>query len=146
MSCKNSRDRSYIPFSRLPQHSIPHGHASKSRKLTFVQRHHFADKDPYFQRYGFSSTHVRIENWTIRKAEHWRIDAFELGLEKTLESPLYSKEIKPVNPKGNQCWIFIGRTVAEAPILWPPDGKSWLWKRHWCCARLKSKGVRGSRG
>ena len=49
-------------------------------------------------------------------------------LEKTLESPLDSKEIKPVNPKGNQPWTFIGRTgaEAEAPILWPPDGKSWL--------------------
>ena len=49
-------------------------------------------------------------------------------VEKTLESPLYSKEIKPVNPKGNQFWIVIGRidTEAEAPILWPPDAKSWL--------------------
>ena len=47
-------------------------------------------------------------------------------LEKTLESPLDSKEIKPVNPKGNQSWIFIGRTDDEAPILWPPDVKSWL--------------------
>ena len=49
-------------------------------------------------------------------------------LEKTLKSPLYSKEIKPVNPKGNQPWIFIGRTdvEAEAPILWPPDVKNWL--------------------
>ena len=49
-------------------------------------------------------------------------------LEKTLESPLDSKEIKPVNPKGNQSWIFIGRTdvEAESPILWPPDGKKWL--------------------
>ena len=73
---------------------------------------------------SFPSSHVWIENWTIRKAEHWRIDAFELGLEKTLESPLDSKEIKPVNPKGNQPWIFIGRTVAEAPILWPPDEES----------------------
>ena len=50
-------------------------------------------------------------------------------LEKTLESPLDCKEIKPVNPKGNQSWIFIGRTDAEAPILWPPDVKNWLiWK------------------
>ena len=50
-------------------------------------------------------------------------------LEKTLESPLDFKEIKPVNPKGNQSWIFIGRTDAEAetPILWPPDVKNWLW-------------------
>ena len=46
--------------------------------------------------------------------------------EKTLESPLDSKEIKPVNPKGNERWIFIGRTNAEAPVLWPPDAKSWL--------------------
>ena len=47
-------------------------------------------------------------------------------LEKTLESPLDSKEIKPVHPKGNESWIFIGRTDAEALILWPPDGKNWL--------------------
>ena len=69
------------------------------------------------------------ESWTIKKAECRRIDAFELvGLEKTLESPLDCKEIQPVNPKGNQSWIFIGRTDAEAktPILWPPDAKSWL--------------------
>ena len=66
------------------------------------------------------------ESWTIKKAEHWRIDAFStVVLEK---SPLDSKEIKPVNPKGNQPWIFIGWTdpEAEAPILWLPDGKSWF--------------------
>ena len=51
-------------------------------------------------------------------------NAFEL--EKTLESPLDSKEIKPVNPKRNQSWIFIGKTDAETPILWPPDAKNWL--------------------
>ena len=64
------------------------------------------------------------ERWTIKKAEHRRTDTFKL-LEKTLESPLDSKEIKPVNPKGNQSWIFIGRTDAEGetPILWPPDRK-----------------------
>ena len=69
-------------------------------------------------------------SWAIKKAEHQRIDAFDavVVLEKTLESPLDCKEIKPVNPKGNQSWIFIGRTDAEAetPILWPPDGKNWL--------------------
>ena len=66
------------------------------------------------------------ESWTIKKAEHrW---CFLIVLEKTLESPLDSKEIKPVNPKGNQSWIFIGRTdaEAEAPVLWPPDVKNWL--------------------
>ena len=69
------------------------------------------------------------ESWTIKKAEHQRIDAFELWyLEKTLESPLDCKEIQPVHPKGNQSWKFIGKTEAEAatPILWPPDTKSWL--------------------
>ena len=66
------------------------------------------------------------ESWTIKKVEHQRTDAFKLVLEKTLESSLDCKEIKPVNPKGNQSWTFIGRTDAEAPILWPPDAKSWL--------------------
>ena len=76
------------------------------------------------------------ESWTTKKAEHRRIDAFEnwcfwnVMLEKTLESPLDCKEIKPVNLKGNQPWIFIGRTDAEAetPILWPSDAKNWLKK------------------
>ena len=68
------------------------------------------------------------ESWTVKKAEHRRIDAFALVLEKPFESPLDCKEIKPVNPKGNQSWMFIGRTdvEAEAPILWPPDAKNWL--------------------
>ena len=67
------------------------------------------------------------ESWIIKKAEHRRIDAFELWCwEKTLESPLDCKEIQPVHPKGNQSWIFIGRTEVEAetPIFWPPDTKS----------------------
>ena len=71
------------------------------------------------------------ESWTMRKAEHQRIDAFELWCWRTLESPLDSKEIQPVHPKGNQSWIFIGGTDAEAetPILWSPDVKNWLiWK------------------
>ena len=68
------------------------------------------------------------ESWTIKKAECWRIDAFELVLEKTLKSPLDSKETKPINPKWNQPWIITGRTdaEAEAPKLWPPDEKSRL--------------------
>ena len=66
------------------------------------------------------------ESWTIRKAEHQRIDAFAVALEKTLESLLDCKEIQLVHPKGHQSWVFIGRTDAEAetPVLWPPDGKS----------------------
>ena len=69
------------------------------------------------------------ESWTVKKAKCWKIDAFELWYwGRLLESPLDCKEIQPVHPKGNQFWIFIGRTdaEAEAPILWPPDSKSWL--------------------
>ena len=65
------------------------------------------------------------ESWIIKKAEHQRIDAFELWCWRRLfESPLDCKETKPVNPKGDLSWVFIGRTDAEAPILWAPDVKS----------------------
>jgi len=63
------------------------------------------------------------ESWTIKKVECRRSDAFELWCWRRL---LYSKEIKPVNPKENQSWMLTGRTDAETPILWPPDGKNWL--------------------
>ena len=69
------------------------------------------------------------ESWTIKKADHQRIDAFELWWWRSLlRSPLDSKEIQPVSPRGNQPWIFIGKTdaEAEAPILWLPDAKSLL--------------------
>ena len=68
------------------------------------------------------------ESWTIKKTESQRIDVSELRCWRTLESPLGFKEIKPVNPKGNQSWIIIGRTdaEAEAPILWPPNAKNQL--------------------
>ena len=70
----------------------------------------------------------RYESWTIKKAEHWRIAAFELWWLRTLENPLDFKEIKPVNLKGNQPRILIGKADAEAetPILWPPDASSQL--------------------
>ena len=88
------------------------------------QRHCFADKGPSSQSYDISSSHVWM--WELGHKEGWapKNCTFEL-LEKTLESPLDSKEIKSVNPKGNQSWIYIGRTDAEAetPILWPPDAK-----------------------
>ena len=87
-----------------------------------------ANIGPYSQSYGFSSSHVQMweldhKAWALK---NWCFQT--VVLEKTLESPLDCKEIKPVNPKGNQSWIFIGRTDAEAkaPILWPPDAKSWL--------------------
>ena len=66
------------------------------------------------------------ESWTVKKAERRRIDAFELWYWRRLESPLDCKEIQPVHPKGDQSWVFIGRTDAEAetPILWPPHARS----------------------
>ena len=93
------------------------------------QRHHFANKGPYSQSYRFSSSHVWM--WELDHKEVWVLKNWCLWtvvLVKTIESPLDYKEIKPVNPKGNQPWIFIGRTdtEAEAPILWPPDVKRWL--------------------
>ena len=89
------------------------------------QRHHFADKGPYSQSYGSSSSHVRM--WELDHKEGWVLKNWCFGtvvLEKILDSPLESKEIKPVNSKGNQLWILTGRTHAEAPILWPPDANS----------------------
>jgi len=101
----------------------------KSRQCIKRQRHHFTDKGLYSQNYGFSSNHV--QRWELAHKEcctpkngfFW-----SAVLKKTLESSLDSKEIKPVSPKGNQPWIFIGRTddEAEAPMIWPPNAKSWL--------------------
>ena len=91
------------------------------------QRHHFANKGLYNQSYGFSSSHVWVweldhkEGWAPKNWCFWTVE-----LEKTVESPLDGKQIKLVNPKENQSWIFIERidAEAEAPILWPPDTNS----------------------
>ena len=84
------------------------------------------------------------ESWTIKKAERRRVAAFELWCWRRLLNPLDYKEIKPVNPKGNRPWIFIGRTdvEGEAPTLWPPYVKSWPW----CWGRLRARGEGGDRG
>ena len=93
---------------------------------------HFANRVPHSQSYGFSSSHVWM--WELDHKEGWEPKNWcflIVVVEKTLESPIDSKEIKQVNPKENQPWIFIGRidAEAEAPILWPPDMKSQLiWK------------------
>ena len=93
------------------------------------QRHCFANKCLSSQGYGFSSGHVWM--WELDHKEGWAPKNWRFWtevLEKTLESPLDCKEIQSVHPKGNQSWIFIVRTDAEAetPTLWPPDGKNWL--------------------
>ena len=94
----------------------------KSRDITLPTK-------VYLVKTGFSSGHVwmweldREESWEPKNGYFWTV-----VLEKTLESPLDCKEIQPVHPKGDQSWVFIGSTDAEAetPILWPPDAKSWL--------------------
>ena len=96
------------------------------------QRHYFVNKGPSGQGYGFPSGHVWM--WVLDYQESWvpkNWCFWTVVLEKTLESHLDCEDIQPVHPKGNQSWVFIGRTDAEAetPILWPPDVKSWLiWK------------------
>ena len=100
----------------------------QSRQHIRKQRHYFANKGPSSQSYGFSSSHIWMwelvykESWAPKNWYFWTV-----VLEKTLDSPLESKEIQPVPSKGNQSWIFIGRTdtEAETPILWPPDVKNW---------------------
>ena len=99
------------------------------RQCIKKQRHYFADKGPCSQSYGFSSSDVQIlqldhkEGWTPK---NWCFQT--VVLEKTLEISSDSQEVKPINPKGNQPWILIGRTdaKAEVPIIWPPDAKCGL--------------------
>ena len=96
------------------------------------QRHYFANKGLSHQGYGFSSSHVWM--WELDYKESWAPKNWcfwTVVLEKTLESSLDYKEIPPVHPKGDQSWVFIGKTdvEAETPTLWPPDAKNWLiWK------------------
>ena len=95
------------------------------------QRHYFAKKGPSSQGYGFSNSHLWMweldykESWALKNWCFWIV---VLEKEDSWESPLDCKEIQLVHPKGNQFWIFIGRThvEAETPIFWPPDAKNWL--------------------
>ena len=110
----------YVPWKK--RYDKPRQHIKK-------QRYYFVNKGPSSQGYGFSSSHVWM--WDLDHKESWELKnwCFQIVVvEKTLESPLDCKEIKPVNPKENQSWIFIGRTDAavKALILWLPDARSWL--------------------
>ena len=106
-------------------------------------RDHFANKYPYSQSYGFYSRYVWMweldynKSWTPKNWCFWTV-----VLQKTFESPLDCNDVQPVHPKGNESWIFIGRTNAEAetPILWPPDVKNSHLQWAWCWERLKAGG------
>ena len=92
------------------------------------QRHYFAEKVHLVKAMVFPVVMHGCENWTIKKAECQRIDAFEPWCWRDSWESLVCKEIQPAHPKGNQSWMFIGRTDvgAESPIVWPPDAKNWL--------------------
>ena len=93
------------------------------------------------QSYGFSSSHIWI--WELDYKESWALKNWCFQTVVLDESTLDSKEIKPVNPKGNQPWQFIGRTGAEAPVLWPPDAKSWLTVKTLMLRKVEGRRRRG---
>ena len=116
---------SYNKYTTLVEDLI----MGEARQHIKKQRHYFVNKGPSSQGYGFSSSHVWM--WELDYKESWALKNWcfwTVVLEKTPESPLDCKKIHLVHPKGNQSWVFIGRTDAEAetPVLWPPDGKNWL--------------------
>ena len=128
-------------------HEIKRLSYDQPRQNIKKQRHYFANKGPSSQGYGFPSDHVWMweldykESWVLKNWGFWTV-----VLEKTLESPWDCKEIQPVHPKGDQSWVFIGRTDAEAetPILWPSDVKNWLIGKDphvWKDWRWKEKGT-----
>ena len=117
---KKNNKKKHAPWKK--SYDQPRQHIKK-------QRHYFANKDLSSQSYGFSSSHVWM--WELDYKESWAPQNWyfwTVVLEKALKSPLDCKEIQPVHPKGNQSWIFIGRTdvEAETAILWPRDVKNWL--------------------
>ena len=120
--------------------------SDKPRQGIKENRHYFAKKSPSSQSYSFSSNHVQM--WELGQKEGWVWKNWWFWivvLEKTLESPLDCKEIKPVNPKGNQLWIFIGRidAKAEAPILWPLMQKADSLEKILMLGKFEGKGRRG---
>ena len=109
------------------------------------QRHYFVSKGLSSQGYGFSSGHVWMWEWDYKESWVQKNRCFwTVGLEKTLESALDFKEIQPVHPKGDQSWMFIGRTDVEVktPILWPPDAKSWLIEKTLMLVKIEGRSRR----
>ena len=110
------------------------------------QSHYFPNKGPSSQGYGFSSSHVWM--WELDHKEGWAPKNWcfwTVVLEKTVESPLDCRDIQPVHPRGDQSWIFIGRTDAEAkaPTLWPYDVKNWLLEKTLMLGRTEGRRRRG---
>ena len=118
----------------------------QSRQHIIKQRHYFAKKDPSSQSFGFSSSHVWMweldykETWALKNWWFWTV-----VVQKTLESLWDYKEIKPVHPKGDRSWVFIGRTdvEAETPIFWHPDMKIWLISRDSDAGKDWKRGEKG---
>ena len=134
-SCPSSRwchpaiSSSVVPFSSCPQSLLAHqglfqwvnsDSILKGRAITLPT------KVCLVKAMVFPVVIYGCESWTVKKAERRRIDAFELRCWRRLESPLDCKEIQPVHSKGEQPWVFFGRSDALTPVLWPPHAKSWL--------------------
>jgi len=130
-------------------------HSLRGRKVLtnldsiLESRDYFANKDPSSQRYGFSSSHVWM--WELYYKESWAPKNWcfwTVVLEKILESPLDCKEIQPVHPKGDQSWVSIARTDAEAetPILCLPDAKNWSFEKTLMLGKIEGRRRRGDRG
>ena len=127
----------FVPWKK--SYDQPRQHIKK-------QKHYFVDKGLSSQSYGFSSSHVWM--WDLDHKESWALKNWcfwTVVLEKTLEIPLDSKETKPINLKGNQSWIFIGRTdiEAEALILWSPNAKNWLIGKALMLRKIEGRRRRG---
>ena len=127
-SCTAKSPQMVITAMNL-RHLLPGEKAMTYLDSILKRRDYFTDKCLYSESYGLFISHVwmfELDHNQIWASNNWCF--WTVVLEKTLKSPLDSKEIKPVNPKGNEFWMFIGKTDAEveAPMLWPPDAKSWL--------------------
>ena len=132
---RNNTDRFCIPFIQFPLmiHLANCNTVLQQKKLTLIK------STDIFQIFPILLVLICVF-MCVSKAECRRIDTFKLSCRRRLLSSLDSKEMKPVNPRGNQSWIFIGKTdaEAEAPILWPSVAKNWLiGKKSWCWGRLK---------
>ena len=129
---KGQKEKIAIYIAKRDAWNRLYAHSPEKEPILLTPWFQTSNKGPSGEGYVFSSGHVWMwelvynESWAPKNWCFWTV-----VLEKTLESPLDCKEIQPVHPKGNQSWVFTGRTdvEAETPILWPPDAKSWLiWK------------------